>query len=116
MSHRSISVTDSQLDEFHSPLSTDSPLRSDDIISSTSTSTSTAIVIVDKFRSPIRSPLSGTVNVASLAKSPSPVVTYNRPTKDEAVTGGTLKSGSGGGDAGFCDGDGGVRGRECRIL
>ncbi|KAJ0571183.1 putative casparian strip membrane protein [Helianthus annuus] len=105
-SHRSISDTDSQLDEFHSPLRADSPLRSDDIISSTSTST--AIVTVDKFRSPIRSPLSGTVNVAPLAKSPSPAVTYNRPAKDEAVTGGTVKS-SGGGDAGFFGGDGGVK-------
>ncbi|MFS7940770.1 putative casparian strip membrane protein [Helianthus anomalus] len=106
-SHRSISDTDSQLDEFHSPLRADSPLRSDDIVSSTSTST--AIVTVDKFRSPIRSPLSGTVNVAPLAKSPSPAVTYNRPEKNEAVTGGTVKSGSGGGDAGFFGGDGGVK-------
>ncbi|KAF5807123.1 putative casparian strip membrane protein [Helianthus annuus] len=106
-SHRSISDTDSQLDEFHSPLRADSPLRSADIISSTSTST--AIVTVDKFRSPIRSPLSRTVNVAPLAKSPSPAVTYNRPAKDEAVTGGTVKSGSGGGDAGFSGGDGGVK-------
>ncbi|MFS7922468.1 hypothetical protein Hanom_Chr03g00249491 [Helianthus anomalus] len=63
-SHRSISNTDtvSQLDEIHSSLRADSPLRSDDIISSTSTSTSTAIVTVDKFRSPIRSPISGTTS------------------------------------------------------
>ncbi|MFS7910460.1 hypothetical protein Hanom_Chr02g00106591 [Helianthus anomalus] len=98
-SHRSISGTDtdSQLDKFHFPLRVDSPLRSDDIISSTSTSTvtvdkfrspisfrydiisstststSTAIVTVDKFRSPIRSPLSGT------ASSPPPPLPLPSP-------------------------------------
>ncbi|KAM0064838.1 hypothetical protein Hdeb2414_s0003g00107771 [Helianthus debilis subsp. tardiflorus] len=60
MSHRLISDTDSELDEFHSSLHADSPFRSGDIISSTSTST--AIVTIDKFRSRIRSPLSGTTS------------------------------------------------------
>lgn len=83
-SHRSISDTDSQLDELHSPLRADSPLRSDDI----SSTTSTAII---KHHSPFRSPLSKTtipahvINVASLAKSP-PV--NNRPVKEEVVSGG----------------------------
>ncbi|XP_076902344.1 CASP-like protein 4A3 [Bidens hawaiensis] len=64
-SHCSISDADSQLDEFHSPL------RSDDI----SSTTSTAIVAVTPVKSPLYKTLnpSHTVNVAPLAKSPAPV-------------------------------------------
>ncbi|KAK9080497.1 hypothetical protein SSX86_000255 [Deinandra increscens subsp. villosa] len=112
-SHRSISDTDSQLDEFHSPLRADSPLRSDDI----SSSASTAIVAVDKFRSPFRSPLSNnlksphSVNVAPLAKAQSPAVPYNRPAKEEAVTGvaTTTSERSGGGDNGIRGGNAEVK-------
>ncbi|KAK1407245.1 hypothetical protein QVD17_38859 [Tagetes erecta] len=95
-SHRSISDTDSQLDDFHSPLRSNSPLRSDDI-----STTSTAI----KLHSPFRSPLSNNINVAPLAKSPPPAVTYNQPTKDATVTGaGDNPNGSSGGGV-----DGGVK-------
>ncbi|XP_076936395.1 CASP-like protein 4A3 [Bidens hawaiensis] len=85
-SHRSISDADSQLDEFHSPLRADSPLRSDDI----SSTTSTAIVAVTPVKSPLSKTLnpSHTVNFAPLAKSPVPVGTHFRPVKEEAVSGG----------------------------
>ena len=90
-SNRSISDTDSELHDFHSPLRADSPLRSDDF----SSPTSTTIVSVDKYRTPFRSPLcnseksSHTINVSLLAKAPSPpaAASYNRSAKTNALTG-----------------------------
>ncbi|KAI3673499.1 hypothetical protein L6452_39618 [Arctium lappa] len=109
-SHRSISDTDSQLDDFHSPLRADSPIRSDDFPSPTSK----AIVT---YHPPItRSPLSNnqkpshTVNVAPLAKS-SPAVTHSRSVREELVTGVTIKVVSGGVDDGVGGGDGTSRRR-----
>ncbi|KVH98951.1 Uncharacterized protein family UPF0497, trans-membrane plant [Cynara cardunculus var. scolymus] len=106
-SNRSISDTDSQIDDFHSPLRADSPLRSDDFPSSTSK----AIVT---YHPPVRSPLSDnqkpshTINVAPLAKS-SPAVTHNRSVREELVTGVTTKVGPGGVDDGIGGGDGASR-------
>ncbi|XP_023752346.1 CASP-like protein 4A3 isoform X1 [Lactuca sativa] len=109
-SHRSISDTDSQLDEFHSPLRADSPLRSDDF----SSTASTAIVAVDKFQNPFRSPLSNsqksshTINVSPLAKSQSPAISYNRSVKEDVLTGGNTKAGPRGvEDGGIPPGNGG---------
>ncbi|XP_071694078.1 CASP-like protein 4A3 [Rutidosis leptorrhynchoides] len=83
-SNRSISDTDSQIDEFHSPLRADSPHLSDDI---SSTSTAIVPVAVDKLHTPFRSPLSNNqksphdINIVPLAKSQSHAVTNNRPVK-----------------------------------
>ncbi|XP_076883765.1 uncharacterized protein LOC143532664 [Bidens hawaiensis] len=95
--HRSIS----DLDEFRSPLRANSPLRSDDI----SSSTSTAIIAVTSVKSPLSKTLnpshtvmtslpspSRRLNVAPLAKSLVPARTQFRPAKEEAVPG----SGGGG--------------------
>ncbi|GJX85824.1 hypothetical protein Tco_0336598 [Tanacetum coccineum] len=66
-SHLSISDTDSQLDEFHSPLRANSPHLSDLSI----TTTASAIVT---FRSPLSSTTTPPLNVAPIAKTKSPAV------------------------------------------
>ncbi|GJZ72277.1 hypothetical protein Tco_0636128 [Tanacetum coccineum] len=66
-SHLSISDTDSQLDEFHSPLRANSPHLSDLSI----TTTASAIVT---FRSPLSSTTTPPLNVAPIAKTKSPSV------------------------------------------
>ncbi|KAI3504597.1 hypothetical protein L2E82_46499 [Cichorium intybus] len=110
-SNRSISDTDSQLDEFHSPLRADSPLRSDDF----SSSASTAIVAVDKHQTPFRSPLSNsqksshTINVSPLAKSQSPAISYNRSVKEDVLTGVNTKVGPRGVDGGIPPGNGAIK-------
>ncbi|KAL4566593.1 hypothetical protein LXL04_030712 [Taraxacum kok-saghyz] len=90
-SNRSISDTDSELHDFHSPLRADSPLRFDEF----SSPTSTAIVSVDKYQTPFRSPLSNseksshTITISPLAKAQPPpaAASYNRSAKADALTG-----------------------------
>ncbi|KAD6796208.1 hypothetical protein E3N88_07104 [Mikania micrantha] len=79
-SNRSFSDADSQLEDIHSPLRADSPLRSDDI-----SSTSTAIVAINNIHTPFRSPLSKNINVSPKGKSQSPAVTHHRISKAPAV-------------------------------
>ncbi|KAL8226720.1 hypothetical protein R6Q57_016552 [Mikania cordata] len=96
-SNRSFSDADSQLEDIHSPLRADSPLRSDNI-----SSTSTAIVAIN-IHSPFRSPLSKNINVSPQGKSQSPAVTHHRYSNDPAVAGVTTDERSGSVD------DGGIK-------
>lgn len=93
--NRSMSDTDSQFDEYYSPLR--SPLQTDEIPSSQSK----AIVAVDKYYTSSRSPTSHhqkhpqNFNLQPPAKSQSSTVAYNRSAREEPVTGVT-KVGPGG--------------------
>ncbi|CAN4088270.1 unnamed protein product [Withania somnifera] len=74
-SHLSISDTDSQIDSFHSPLRFDSPLRSDDPFPDhrpTKSLSSKALVSVDKYYSPLRSPHKPSWENVSLPPTPTP--------------------------------------------
>ncbi|KAI3512914.1 hypothetical protein L1887_20236 [Cichorium endivia] len=109
--NRSMSDTDSQFDEFHSPLR--SPLQTDEFPSSPSK----AIVAVDKYYTSFRSPTSHhqkhpqTCNLPPPAKAQSPTVAYNRSAREEPVTGVT-KVGPGGVE----EGNGGAGGeRRSRV-
>ncbi|KAI3684524.1 hypothetical protein L6452_33748 [Arctium lappa] len=104
--NRSMSDTDSQFDEFHSPAN--SPLQPDEFPSSPSK----AIVSVDKYYTSFRSPTSNhqkppqTFTLPPPAKPQSPTVAYNRSAREESVTGvtkvspGGVEEGGGGGGGG----------------
>ncbi|KAK9073519.1 hypothetical protein SSX86_007843 [Deinandra increscens subsp. villosa] len=79
--NRSMSDTDSQFDEFHSPLR--SPLQPDEFPSSPSK----AIVAVDKYYTSFRSPTSNHHKPPQTLNLPPPVVAYNRSAREEPVTG-----------------------------
>uniref|UniRef100_A0A5B7C0X9 CASP-like protein n=1 Tax=Davidia involucrata TaxID=16924 RepID=A0A5B7C0X9_DAVIN len=124
----------SQVDSFHSPLRSDSPFRSDDPVPPPDKwpvkSPSKAIVAVEKYYSPLRSPTQNhqkpfapleNVNFPANpppgsvpAKSSSPLMVFNRSVREDMAAGVT-KVGPAGGREGFDGGeDGGGAGGERR--
>ncbi|KAA8540828.1 hypothetical protein F0562_024791 [Nyssa sinensis] len=128
---RSMSDTESQtsqVDSFHSPLRSDSPFRSDDPEpppdKSRLKSTSKAIVAVDKYYSPLRSPIQNhqkpfvpPENVhfpgnpppgSAPEKSASPLMVFNRSVREDMAAGVTKVGPAAGGVEGFEPGEDGA--------